>query len=643
MEDDLLKHTQNFALMVNNSLICLCLLISCKVFAFQNLPLPFEQILVDVENAKNQDPIAALNLLNSYKLNLNHLKVEQRIQYYKLSAEIHAEQDLFFKSKILSNKGLALAKELTSPSIVIAQLLYVKGFSLESLGDLEGAELNYEDGLELAKSLNKPIYITEGLINLGAIYYQSDREKRSIHVLNQAYTLASQTNDEDLKGLVNSELGVLYSYLGQGEKSLAYTRQGYQHYLNAGNTFYAYYTLSSLAFKSSRKGQYKEAISLFKEVLDGAEKINSHSLMYNVYSGLSWALLKQKESDPEGAHHYILLAEQYVEDSERHNAMLYFLFEKTEILKELKRYEEALNVFYQADLLLLRPIQPRDKWYYIYTLHLKADLFNILGRYEEAYHLISQVIEQVKVARQEDNLLAVDDLRLQYESKQADLQKKILVKNKALQNVELAEVDRTSIKQRRYLIISALCALLLAWLVIRLIYGQKSLLKASRTDSLTGMLNRRHTLNLAQKLFENAKLNKTPLCVLMIDVDHFKKINDSFGHSVGDKILKDISKVSNNTMRKSDVFGRFGGEEFVAVLPLTSLQQGNDIAERLREVIYHHKWPLKVINTLSVSIGVSALNESNELAANITMEGLLKEADIKLFQAKKLGRNKVCS
>jgi len=611
--------------------------------AFQKQTIPFEQILIAVETSKNKNPSAGLNLLNSYQLNLNHLKVEQRIQYYKILAEIYSEQDLFYKSKIISDKGLALAKELTSPSIVIAELLYIKGFALESLGEIEDAELNYENGLELSKSLNQSVHITEGLINLGAIYYQTERWENSIQVLNRAYNLANQTDDEDLKGMVNSELGILYSYLGQGKKSRVYYRQGYQHYLNAGKMFYAYYTLNNLALSLSRKEEYEDAISLFKEIIDGASDFNSQSLMYSVYSGLSWALLKQKESDPEGAYQYILLAGQYVKGTERHNAMLYFLFEKTEVLKELKRYEEALDVFYQVDVLLERPIQPQDKWFYINILYLKSELFNALARSEEAYYLMSEVIEKVKAIRQEENLLAVDDLRLQYESQQADLEKELLVKKKALQNLELAEVDRASVKQRQYLIISALFALIFAWLVLKLIYGQKSLLKASRTDSLTGMLNRRHIMQLAQELFKGAQLNKTPLCVLMIDVDHFKTINDSYGHSLGDKVLKEISKVSNKTMRKSDVFGRFGGEEFVAVLPLTPLKQGREVAERLRIAIYNHKWPFEVIDTVSVSIGVSIFDESSELSSNTSIEVLLKEADVKLYQAKNLGRNKVCS
>ena len=619
------------------------MLIPCKAFAFQGLTLSFEQVVLTVEAAKNENPSAALELLTGYQLDLTQLKIEQRIQYYKLLSEIHAEENLYLKTKIFADKGLALAKDLSSPSIVIAQLLYAKGYALENLGEIAEAESNYENGLELAKSLNQPKYIGEGLINLGAVYYLSERFEASIKVLNEAYTLANQTEDDELKGSVNNELSILYWYLGQRKKSLAYQRQAYQHFLNAGQTFYAFNTLSGIAQNLSQQEEYEEAINLFKEVIDGAKDINSKSLMYSVYSGMSWALLKQKESDPEASYQYILLAGQYIEDTEHHDAMLYYLFNKTEILKELERYDEALDVFFQANELLKHPTLPQYKWFSIYTLILKSEILHALSRHEEAYRLISDVIEKVKVIRREENLLAIDDLRLRYESEQADLLNEILVQEKTLRTLELAEADRAMSEQRGYLLIIALLALILAWVVIKLVYGQEFLLKASRTDSLTGVFNRRHTMQLASQMFKRVKQSNSSMCVFMIDVDHFKVINDKCGHSIGDKVLKEIADQINNSMRTSDIFGRFGGEEFVAFLPKTSLDQGLKIAERLRLFIYQHQWPFEEVDTVSVSIGVSVFDESVPLNKGDSLDGLLRTADVKLYLAKQEGRNKVCS
>ncbi len=644
----MLKRSHKIALIVKLAFISIILLISCKILALPNDQPSFDNVLVAVEASKNNNPSEALKLLNSYQLDLTLLKVEQRIQYYKLLAEIYAEQDLYLKCKIFSEKGLSLSKELSSPSIVIAQLLYVKGYAHESLGEVTEAELNYEDGLELAKSLNDKKIIAEGLINLGAIYYLSERFSASLSALNEAYTLANQTDDEELKGSVNSELSVLYWYLGQGKKSVAYSRQAYQHFVNAGKTFYALNTLTGIAgFLSGRK-KYDEAVKIYHEVLESIDSIDSKSLLYTVYSGLAWAELKQDNSNPEAALEYILLAGEYIENSEIHEVELYYLFNKAEILKELERFDQALETFYQADLLLIRPIQPQHKWDFIYTLTLKAELFHALSRYQESYALISEVIERVRVIRQEENLLAVDDLRLRYESEQADIQKALLEQNKELHSLELAESDRESGQQRNYLIASSLLALILAWLVIKLIYGQKSLLKASQTDSLTGMLNRRYTMQLASRLFNKTIEERSSLCVFMIDVDHFKNINDRFGHNIGDQVLMHISNISNSTMRQSDIFGRFGGEEFVAFLPNTSLKQGLVIAERLRLVIYSNQWPFKEVDKISISIGVCAYDGKQPTcgesldAVEVSLESLLKNADQLLYQAKHQGRNKVC-
>ena len=639
----MLERASNFALIFKIALICFALLISCKISALPASPSNFKEAMAAVEKSKNKDPSQALILLNSYQLDLTQLKVEQLIQYYQLLAEIHAEQDLYLKCKIFADKGLTLSKELSSPSIVIAELLYIKGYAHENLGEMTEAEHNYENGLELAKSFNDIKIISEGLINLGAIYYQTDRFESSLKVFNEAYTLISQTNYEELKGTINGELSILYSYLSQNKKSIVYARKAHQHYLNAGKSFYALNVLSAIAAKLAGKEEYEEAIKLYQEVLDEAKDINNGSMLYGIYSGLSWSMLKQKESNPEAAIEYILLAGQHIKDSEHHEAKLYYFFDKAEIFKEAERYEEALTAFYQADSLLPRPIQPQHKWYFVYTLLLKSEIVAGLNHHKEAYELTSKLIATVKSLRQEENLIAVDDLRLQFESEQSDMLKIILEQKKQLNSLEQSEADRESSQQRNYLIVSALLALSLAWLIIKLVYGQKSLLKASRTDSLTGMLNRRYTMQLAARLFNKAIEENSSLCVFMIDVDHFKKINDSFGHKIGDQVLTQISEISNNTMRETDVFGRFGGEEFVAFLPNTTLKQGHDIADRLRLVINQYFWSNKKVDKISISIGISALEIDQQINTEHTLESLLKKADLKLFQAKDQGRNKVCS
>lgn len=171
-------------------------------------------------------------------------------------------------------------------------------------------------------------------------------------------------------------------------------------------------------------------------------------------------------------------------------------------------------------------------------------------------------------------------------------------------------------------------------LVNTIVELQRKLLRQSTTDPLTGAFNRRHmdrTLSVLSKRY-----GKTPehCTILMLDIDHFKKINDKFGHESGDIALQDLVTVLNKNIRKTDVIFRMGGEEFIVLLLDTDLQMAVKIAESLR--IEASKIPVSNSDTmLTVSIGVSLLT------ANMSYSQWLKEADNYLYEAKRLGRNRV--
>nr|WP_317265668.1 diguanylate cyclase [Arthrospira sp. SH-MAG29] len=161
--------------------------------------------------------------------------------------------------------------------------------------------------------------------------------------------------------------------------------------------------------------------------------------------------------------------------------------------------------------------------------------------------------------------------------------------------------------------------------------------KLATTDPLTGIANRRHLLTLGEREFQRTHRYKNPFSVLMIDIDHFKLINDNYGHSIGDKALKIMADITVNALRKVDIFGRFGGEEFVVFLPETKADEALVVAERIREAIA--TTPIYVDDQtihITVSIGVTIYNSSE-----ISLDGLLMEADKALYDAKKQGRNQV--
>jgi diguanylate cyclase (GGDEF)-like protein len=155
-------------------------------------------------------------------------------------------------------------------------------------------------------------------------------------------------------------------------------------------------------------------------------------------------------------------------------------------------------------------------------------------------------------------------------------------------------------------------------------------------DTLTGIYNRRHFFELASLEFERARRYSHPLTMVMWDIDHFKIVNDTFGHIVGDHVLQMVAERSQNNLREVDILGRYGGEEFVALLGEADRVLGKDVAERLRVAIGEKPFLVngREIN-VTISIGIADISDCSNL------EILLDRADQALYQAKQGGRNQV--
>jgi len=157
--------------------------------------------------------------------------------------------------------------------------------------------------------------------------------------------------------------------------------------------------------------------------------------------------------------------------------------------------------------------------------------------------------------------------------------------------------------------------------------------KKAITDKLTGLFNRSIIDTLVQVEIERAKRNNKPISILLFDIDHFKKINDTYGHDKGDYTLKTIAEIAKRILRKSDYIIRWGGEEFLVILPETDLDGAIKVAEKIRSNVENYNF--KDIGKVTVSIGVTMLKIGEPL------DNAIKRADEALYAAKNKGRNRV--
>ncbi|MBU0688474.1 MAG: sensor domain-containing diguanylate cyclase [Gammaproteobacteria bacterium] len=162
--------------------------------------------------------------------------------------------------------------------------------------------------------------------------------------------------------------------------------------------------------------------------------------------------------------------------------------------------------------------------------------------------------------------------------------------------------------------------------------------QVARQDALTQLNNRRAFLEAAQPLLDTAVRHERPLSLVMMDIDHFKSINDRYGHKTGDEALVAMANMLKRLSRSSDVVARWGGEEFILLLPETDQQRAVNHAERLRRVASELRIPAgDSVLTMTASFGIKTLQP------NMTLETLIEAADVQLYEAKRSGRNKVCS
>ena len=162
--------------------------------------------------------------------------------------------------------------------------------------------------------------------------------------------------------------------------------------------------------------------------------------------------------------------------------------------------------------------------------------------------------------------------------------------------------------------------------------------RLTTTDPLTGVLNRRHFFQAGELEIKRSIRYEKQLALLMLDIDLFKKVNDTYGHAVGDKVLKAMAASLRDTLRQSDIVGRYGGEEFVILLPETEKSAARKTAERIRLGI--SQIPIHAEDAtfnITASIGISALGE----VESKTLSDLLNAADTALSRAKNNGRNRV--
>lgn len=619
-------------------------------------------------------------------------ELDKAIEYHSKSNDIFMQSD-DIKGIILTNNsllvdytklgmfdmaieyglnGISIAeqsnnKELLSPLLMNTASAYLQSEyykeALELLSRPEDLEYNMRDE-------NKAIMYN----TLAEIHLKCDDEELAYEYCNRAYELVQKYN---YKVLLSETLSIL------GEISLK-TRKvdEAQRYFEESIKYANIYKIVDIKIRTlirwSKLNSYinnlKEGEKNLKEAVKEAKKINSSVLLKEIYEELSIIYIKLK--DFESAYYSKEEYCKYEKEIFNQSSSVWFarLHSKTitqdaMIYKSLYKQIDIISQIGKRITSNLKKQSTFDAIYEEINMLLEADIFGI-GLYNEKEKIVKYefIIENGKKkgnpSFKTDNTksfaaycvnnkkdIIINDITMEYNDyKEAYEENKrknenlpyslifcpLIKDEKVIGLLNLQSYNKNAYTIKDLNTLKILKTYITIAIENSILYDKTNYL--AKHDSLTGVLNRREVLRLGKNLFDENIQKLEDFLILMLDVDHFKRINDTYSHNMGDCVLKKMTEIIKHELDDRGMIGRYGGEEFLIILPNVALEDGYIISENIRKSIENHKYIMNNEEnlTVTVSIGVCALKYNN-----ISFYNGIKIADEELYRAKNMGRNRV--
>jgi diguanylate cyclase (GGDEF)-like protein len=260
-----------------------------------------------------------------------------------------------------------------------------------------------------------------------------------------------------------------------------------------------------------------------------------------------------------------------------------------------------------------------------------------LRNYRDAYNDLTQYVQRFAAANDTERNRQAGALRARFETDR-EIERNTSLERELTLSQQQSNRQREQLRVNAFVVIAGVLviALLIYFLIANLRYRQQ-LVKLASLDGLTGLPNRRRTAELAMAALQAARAEGRPLTIAIIDMDHFKIINDRCGHATGDFVLREFARAGRESSRQSDILGRWGGEEFLLVMPEATLELAVANLERLRTLVFGIRLPATGSGLrVSMSAGLAAYDESVK-----SLDDLIARADSALYAAKNDGRDMV--
>ena len=615
------------------SILLLCLL-ACHVFAAATPQegAAFDQLADRLERGEIAPDTQAgtLKVLDQLKGLVppgdDRRELRYRYMFCILGLDDSPEQGIAY-----ADKGLADARRIGYVEAEI-NFDFCRGSNQEALTTPRDALADYDAGIALARSHENQRLVADGLTWRGSV--QSLLGEHALALVDfleaQKFYETSGAPIESEQNLFN--IAVAYRRLGETSQARDYLNKlltlGEERHDRAQQLI----SHMQLGFLDSETGNQAGAENHLRKALVLAQAVDSRSQGASIHLGLA------QVDNIQGRYRQALdeLAKAqpgFARMGDRSNRDM-VLLQMAEAHAGLGEHKLAIGEYAQAETLLE---QSGNLRYLVELLDARARSYEALGRLDLAVadlHRLVKAHEALDRKAHSDNATLMN---YQFQTAQRDQENRRLAADRALKEQQLRSLERVRQWQRLALVLGGVLIVMLLWLAARQFRRSRKLHRMAMTDPLTGIANRRHIEELARRALAHASAHGEPLCMLVLDVDHFKGVNDAFGHAVGDQVLVRVAQACKQALRRFDMLGRMGGEEFLVVLPDTTLEVAMQIAERLRRKV--ESLPLaNLAPGLQITASVGAAEADHEAD---DLPELVRRADNAMYRAKDAGRNRV--
>ncbi|MCG9697735.1 diguanylate cyclase [Shewanella sp. Isolate11] len=595
-----------------------------------SIPQSVEEIFNIFDSGQVQDPKSMQAMLDYLKQNItiedeqNYLKVQPILCWnqFDISQSQGIDEAIAF-----ANQQIA-APQVPNSAEATLDLKLCRAYMMQLKGEVDAALKEYNVLVNQAYTIESPKLIADIHSLRGAIYsFQGN------FILALKDLIAAQKLYEELKleywSLQNlTELATSYRRMGDPQTAITYYKKLEAQFTKLNYADSANLMNVQIAYALEELGENEQAL---KYHLISHKYWQTHSHKTDAaYSAVNIAGTLIQLGRIAEADHYLAQAEQVITADADEIYSFMRLYQAQSVLEKLdfqttqKYLDEAKNSF-----ISINNLRGLEMLYQV-----KSQASAIQQDWQQAYQAQQDYIETHKVLDKSRQSVNAAQMRTRYDTERIERENQQLLELQKVKENELVISNQNRILQLTVIILSCIIMFFLAIIAYKQAQKSKSLSILASTDHLTQLPNRRSTYHKGEQYFVSTDAEDQPLSLILFDIDHFKQVNDKYGHDIGDIALIEIAKVSNSMMRKQDLVGRVGGEEFLAILPGTNAEQAMNIAQRLVNTIYEKNFDNVAADfKLAISAGVATKAEDNKFAE------LLKRADEALYQVKTSGRN----